>query len=69
MSSRILLYDTGPLNPWLYVLFTAPNTSAVGAGGGPVFVASGMNTNFTAAVGPPSVNLTHRRRQCLVRPA
>jgi hypothetical protein len=40
------------------VPFTAPNTSAVGAGGGPVFVASDLNTSFTAAVAPPPVNLT-----------
>jgi hypothetical protein len=40
------------------VPFTAPNTSAVGAGGGPVFVASGLDTNFTAASAPTPVNLT-----------
>ena len=38
--------------------FTAPNTSAVGAGGGPVFIASGLDTNFTAASAPAPVNLT-----------
>jgi len=48
----------GPLNPALYVPFTAPNVSAVGAGGGPVFVASDLNTSFTAAAAPPPVNLT-----------
>jgi hypothetical protein len=48
----------GPLNTQYYVPFTAPNTSAVGAGGGPVFVASGLNTNFTAASAPAPVNLT-----------
>jgi len=48
----------GPLNPNQYVPFTAPNTSAVGAGGGPVFVSSGLNTSFTAAVAPAPVNLT-----------
>ncbi len=42
----------------MYVPFTAPNTSAVGAGGGPVFVAPGLNTSFTAAVAPAPVNLT-----------
>jgi hypothetical protein len=40
------------------VPFTAPNTSAVGAGGGSVFVSPGMNTSFTAAVAPAPVNLT-----------
>ncbi|KDQ55437.1 hypothetical protein JAAARDRAFT_159425 [Jaapia argillacea MUCL 33604] len=48
----------GPLNPVLYVPFTAPNTSAVGAGGGPVFIASGLNTAFTAASAPAPINLT-----------
>ena len=38
--------------------FTAPNTSAVGAGGGPVFIASGLDINFTAASAPAPVNLT-----------
>jgi len=32
--------------------------SAVGAGGGLVFVASDLNTSFTAAAAPPPVNLT-----------
>jgi len=61
-SSDVLTNATttipGPLNPELYVPFTAPNTSAVGAGGGPVFVASDLNTSFTAAVAPAPVNLT-----------
>ncbi|KAI0261864.1 phosphoesterase family-domain-containing protein [Gloeopeniophorella convolvens] len=48
----------GPLNAELYVPFTAPNTSAVGAGGGPVFIAQGLDTNFTAAQAPAPVNLT-----------
>lgn len=52
----------GPLNPGLYVPFTAPNTSAVGAGGGSVFVGPGMNTSFTAAVAPPPVNLTQQNK-------
>ena len=52
----------GPLNPVVYVPFTAPNTSAVGAGGGPVFVASGLNTSFTAAVAPAPVNLTAQNK-------
>ena len=65
-SSHVLTNATGtipgPLNPGLYVPFTAPNTSAVGAGGGPVFVAPGMNTSFTAAVAPPPVNLTQQNK-------
>ncbi|KAH8989929.1 phosphoesterase family-domain-containing protein [Lactarius hatsudake] len=48
----------GPLNAQYYVPITAPNTSAVGAGGGPVFVASGLDTSFTAASAPAPVNLT-----------
>ena len=52
----------GPLNPGLYVPFTAPNTSGVGAGGGPVFVGPGMDTSFTAAVAPAPVNLTQENK-------
>ncbi|KAN0135818.1 hypothetical protein V8E53_006270 [Lactarius tabidus] len=48
----------GPLNAQYYVPFTAPNTSAVGVGGGPVFVASGLDTGFTAASAPAPGNLT-----------
>ena len=48
----------GPLNTQYYVPFTAPNTSVVGAGGGPVFVAPGLDTNLTAASAPAPVNLT-----------
>ncbi|EMD36963.1 hypothetical protein CERSUDRAFT_95231 [Gelatoporia subvermispora B] len=48
----------GPLNGEFYIPFTAPNTSAVGAGGGPVFVADGLNTSFTVAGLPAPVNLT-----------
>jgi hypothetical protein len=48
----------GPLNPDFYVPFVAPNISAIGAGGGPVFVAPGLNTSFTATVAPAPVNLT-----------
>ncbi|KAN0135813.1 Phosphoesterase family domain containing protein [Lactarius tabidus] len=47
----------GPLNARYYVPFTAPNTSAVGAGGGPVFIGPGLNTSFTAANAPAPVNL------------
>jgi hypothetical protein len=71
-SSDILTNATstipGALNPNLYVPFTAPNTSAVGAGGGPVFVASDLNTSFTAAVAPPPVNLPAEQDIALVRP-
>ncbi|KAH9980736.1 phosphoesterase family-domain-containing protein [Russula compacta] len=52
----------GPLNGDYYVPFTAPNTSAVGAGGGSVFVASGLNKSFTAAVAPGPVNLTAQNK-------
>ncbi|KAI9462666.1 phosphoesterase family-domain-containing protein [Russula earlei] len=55
----------GPLNPVLYVPFTAPNTAAVGAGGGPVFIGPGMDTSFTVAVAPSPVNLTAQIRRCL----
>ncbi|KZT65202.1 hypothetical protein DAEQUDRAFT_541675 [Daedalea quercina L-15889] len=48
----------GPLNPEYYVPFSAPNTSAVGAGGGPVFQGPGLNTALTAASQPAPVNLT-----------
>ncbi|EKM52917.1 uncharacterized protein PHACADRAFT_176901 [Phanerochaete carnosa HHB-10118-sp] len=48
----------GPLNPDQYVPFTAPNMSAVGAGGQGVFVAPSLNTSFTAALAPAPVNLT-----------
>ncbi|KAI9431470.1 hypothetical protein H4582DRAFT_2005662, partial [Lactarius indigo] len=48
----------GSLNAQYYVPVTAPNTSAVGAAGGPVFVASGVDTSFTAAKAPAPVNLT-----------
>ncbi|KAA1477560.1 hypothetical protein DENSPDRAFT_828927 [Dentipellis sp. KUC8613] len=48
----------GPLNPNQFVPFSAPNTSAVGAGGGPVFVAPGVNTNLTIDKMPAPVNLT-----------
>ncbi|OBZ76092.1 Acid phosphatase [Grifola frondosa] len=48
----------GPFNPDLYTLFYAPNTSAVGAGGGPVFIGPGLNTSLTFAALPPPVNLT-----------
>ena len=48
----------GPLNPEMWFPFTAPNVSAVGAGGGSVFLAPGVNTNFTVANAPMPINLT-----------
>ncbi|THG95952.1 hypothetical protein EW026_g5783 [Hermanssonia centrifuga] len=48
----------GPLNPNQYVPFLAPNMSAVGAGGGPVFVASNLDQSLTTANAPAPVNLT-----------
>ncbi|KAI9431475.1 hypothetical protein H4582DRAFT_1238987 [Lactarius indigo] len=59
----ILLMNTtgiipGPLNAPYCVPVTAPDTSAVGACGGPVFVASGVDTSFTAAKAPAPFNLT-----------
>jgi len=48
----------GPLNRNMYVPFTAPNTSAVGAGGGKVFVSPSLNLNLTASNAPAPVNLT-----------
>ena len=50
----------GPLNSNAYVPFVAPNTSAVGAGGGSVFIGPGLNTSFTAALAPTPVNLTQQ---------
>ncbi|KAH9170079.1 hypothetical protein EDB89DRAFT_2230862 [Lactarius sanguifluus] len=48
----------GPLNVQYYVPVTVPLTSVIGAGGGVVFVASGLDTSFTAASAPAPVNLT-----------
>jgi hypothetical protein len=48
----------GPLNANMYVPFVAPNVSAVGAGGGPVFVASNLNKSLTSENAPAPVNLT-----------
>ncbi|EJT99735.1 hypothetical protein DACRYDRAFT_109841 [Dacryopinax primogenitus] len=48
----------GPLNPDYWVTWTAPDMSAVGAGGGQVFVSSGTNTSLTAAAAGAPVNLT-----------
>ena len=48
----------GGLNPKMFVPFTAPNISAVGAGGGPVFVAASLNKSLTPANAPAAVNLT-----------
>ncbi|KAI9431466.1 hypothetical protein H4582DRAFT_2199857 [Lactarius indigo] len=49
---------SGPHNAQYYVPETAPNTSTVSAGGGPVFVASGLDISFTTAKAPAPVNLT-----------
>ncbi|KAF8532168.1 phosphoesterase family-domain-containing protein [Gautieria morchelliformis] len=48
----------GPLNQNLFVPFLAPNLTAVGAGGGPVFVAPTLNTSLTTANAPAPVDLT-----------
>ncbi|KZT51913.1 hypothetical protein CALCODRAFT_476581 [Calocera cornea HHB12733] len=48
----------GPLNAQYWVPFVAPNTAAVGAGGGPVFVGAGTDMSLTAANAPAPVNLT-----------
>lgn len=48
----------GGLNSQMYVPFTAPNMTAVGAGGGSVFVAANLNTSLTSANAPAPVNLT-----------
>ncbi|KAI0033321.1 phosphoesterase family-domain-containing protein [Vararia minispora EC-137] len=50
----------GPLNVNAWFPFTAPNTSAVGAGNGTVFVAPGVNMNLTIASAPQPINLTQR---------
>lgn len=49
----------GALNANAYVPFTAPNVSAVGAGGGKVFVVPSVNLNLTSANAPSPVNLTN----------
>lgn len=48
----------GPLNPEYYVPYLAPNTSGVGGGSGPTFVASGTNMSLNASDAPAPVNLT-----------
>ncbi|KAI9431460.1 hypothetical protein H4582DRAFT_1238693 [Lactarius indigo] len=48
MTSTIL----GPLNVQYNVLITALNPSAIGAGDGPVLVASGADISFAAAYAP-----------------
>ncbi|KAH9170103.1 hypothetical protein EDB89DRAFT_1908097 [Lactarius sanguifluus] len=53
----------GPLNVQYYVPIMAPNASAAGAGGGPVFVASGVDTSFTAASVPALLNVTAQRNR------
>ncbi|KAI0634299.1 phosphoesterase family-domain-containing protein, partial [Trametes polyzona] len=48
----------GPLNVALYQPFTAPNASGISPGGGPVFVAPGVDGSLTAQALPAPVNLT-----------
>jgi len=48
----------GPLNPLYWIPFSAPDGTATGAGGGPVFIAPGTNLSMTAANAPAPVNLT-----------
>ncbi|KAL4246952.1 hypothetical protein ABKN59_007690 [Abortiporus biennis] len=48
----------GPLNPQMFIPFTAPNVNATGAGGGSVFIAPGLNISMTADKLPGPVNLT-----------
>ena len=50
----------GPLNAALYQPFAAPNTSGSRPGGGPVFVAPGVDTNLTAAALPAPTNVVAR---------
>ncbi|KAH8994206.1 hypothetical protein EDB92DRAFT_1944037 [Lactarius akahatsu] len=54
---------SGPLNVQYYVPIPAPNTSAIGAGGGAVFVASGLDTSFTVTSTPAPANLTAQERR------
>ena len=46
------------VDPEFYIPFTAPNVNASGAGGGPVFLAPGLNLSMQPATLPPPVNLT-----------
>ncbi|KAF9023688.1 phosphoesterase-domain-containing protein [Hymenopellis radicata] len=48
----------GALNSAQYQPFAAPNLTAQGAGGGPVFLSPGLDTSITAASLPGAVNLT-----------
>ncbi|TCD62837.1 hypothetical protein EIP91_006350 [Steccherinum ochraceum] len=48
----------GPLNPNLYIPFSAPNMNATGAGGGAVFAAPSLNLSATPEVLGGPVNLT-----------
>ncbi|KAH9061765.1 hypothetical protein EDB83DRAFT_2675432 [Lactarius deliciosus] len=47
-----------PLNVQYYVAIIAPKTPAVGAGGGPAFVALGPDASFTTASAPAPANPT-----------
>jgi len=48
----------GALNPDTYVPYLAPNVDSTGAGGGPTFVAPGVNTSLNASTAPTPVNVT-----------
>jgi hypothetical protein len=48
----------GALNPDAYVPYLAPNVDSTGAGGGPTFVAPGVNTSLNASTAPTPVNVT-----------
>jgi hypothetical protein len=49
----------GPLNGEYFQPFAAPDTSAKGAGGGPVFAAPALNASVTPATLPAPVNVTN----------
>jgi hypothetical protein len=49
----------GPLNGEYFQPFAAPNTSAEGAGGGPVVAAPALNASVTPATLPAPVNVTN----------
>ncbi|KAH9059205.1 hypothetical protein EDB87DRAFT_1577828 [Lactarius vividus] len=50
----------GPLDAQRYVPFRAPDTSAISAGGGPIFVAPGLDTSITT---PAPSRQPHRARE------
>jgi hypothetical protein len=61
----------GPLNPGLYLPFTTPNTSVVGAGGGSAFVGPVTGLNKLYCGGRTASGQPHPAEQdvALVRPA